>query len=104
MLFVYIRCLTCVTIAATQLQERTLIETYLILSIAISGIIFPLIQSWITGDGWLQRLGYIDSTSASAIYLSGGVAGLIGNIMIGSRLSIFQQKNGKVSVNILNTH
>ena len=52
-LFIYIRCLTCVTIAATQLQERTLIETYLVLSLAISGMIFPLIQSWITGDGWL---------------------------------------------------
>lgn len=42
-LFMYIRCLTCVTIAATQLQERTLVESYLVLSIAISGIIYPMI-------------------------------------------------------------
>ena len=88
-LFIYIRCLTCVTIAATQLQERTLVETYLILSLAISGMIYPLAQSWVTGDGWLQRMGYIDSTSASCIYLCGGVAGLVGNILLGSRLSIF---------------
>ena len=98
-LFIYIRCLTCVTIAATQLQERTLIETYLVLSLTVSGMVFPLIQCWMTGDGWLQRLGYIDSTSASCIYLCGAVAGLVGNILLGSRLSIFGQKLGKVSVN-----
>ena len=62
-------------------------------------MIFPLVQSWMTGDGWLQRLGYVDSTSASGIYLIGGVAGLVGNILLGSRLSIFQQKIGKVNVN-----
>ena len=98
-LFGYIRCLTCVTIAATQLQERTLLETYLVLAIAMAGIVFPLAQSWLQGDGWLQRLGYIDSTSASCIYLCGGVAGLVGNVMLGSRLSVFQQKAGKAAVN-----
>ena len=42
----YIRCLVAVTIAATQLQERTLMEVYLLLSLVMSGIIFPLTQSW----------------------------------------------------------
>ena len=87
--FIFMRCLTCVTIAATQLQERTLIETYMILAITIAGLIFPLIQSWVIGDGWLQRLGYIDSTSASCIYLVGGTVGLVGNILLGPRLAIF---------------
>ena len=42
-LMTFMRCVTCATIAATQLQERTLVETYVLLSLGISGMIFPLV-------------------------------------------------------------
>ena len=50
---IYTRCVTCVTIAAVQLQERTLVEAYLVLSLALAGIVFPVAESWIVNDGWL---------------------------------------------------
>ena len=90
-LFAYNRCLTATMIAATQMQERTLTETYILLTVSMAGIIYPLAQSWVEGDGWLQRIGYIDSTSSSCIYLCGGVCGFVGNLMLGGRLSIFQK-------------
>ena len=42
-LLTYMRCITCATIAATQLQERTLVETYFLLSLGISGIVYPVL-------------------------------------------------------------
>lgn len=92
-----IRCLSCVLVAALQLQERTGTETYLILATTMAGITYPLTQSWIHGDGWLERLGFIDATSVSAMYMSGAFVGLVGNLMLGPRLALFR-KSGKATV------
>ena len=62
------------------------------MTVAITGIVFPLTQSWVAGDGWLQHLGFIDATSASIKFMVGGFCGLVGNVMIGPRLSSFQRK------------
>ena len=60
----------------------------------LAGIVFPVSQSWITGDGWLQRLGYIDSTSAVCIYLAGGISGFVGTFMLGGRLAVYKEGEG----------
>ena len=91
-LFTYMKILTCATIACIQLQERTLIETFLILSFVIAGVIAPVGMAWIKGDGWLERLGFKDSTGASVVYMCGGVCGFVGNIMLGPRFSIFSKQ------------
>ena len=96
----YIRCLTCVVVAAIQVQERTLIETFIIMTITMTGIIFPLTQSWIAKEGWLESLGFLDATHASVTFMVGGFCGLVGNVMIGPRLSSFQRK----SINKSTTH
>lgn len=91
-LFTYMKILTCATIACIQLQERTLIETFLILSFVIAGVIAPVGMAWIKGDGWLERLGFKDSTGASVVYMCGGVCGFVGNLMLGPRFSIFSKQ------------
>lgn len=87
--------LTCATIACIQLQERTLIETFLILSFVIAGVIAPVGMAWIKGDGWLERMGFKDSTGCSVVYMCGGVCGFVGNLMLGPRFSIFNKKQNK---------
>ena len=89
-LLTYMRCITCTTIAAVQLRERTLVETYFLLSLGISGIIFPVVQSWMLGNGWLNNLGFIDPTGTVCIFVCGGVTGFVGNFMLGSRLAVYK--------------
>ena len=50
----FIRCLTATTIASMQLQERTLSETHLLSCIILTGLIFPVVQCWTEGDGFLS--------------------------------------------------
>ena len=90
-LFTYMKILTCATIACIQLQERTLIETFIILSFVIAGVIAPVGMAWIKGDGWLERLGFKDSTGASVVYMCGGTCGFVGNLMLGPRFAIFSK-------------
>ena len=68
-----------------------MIETFVILSFVIAGVIAPVGMAWIKGDGWLQRLGFKDSTGASVVYMCGGVCGFVGNLMLGPRFSIFSK-------------
>lgn len=89
--------LTCATIACIQLQERTLIETFGILSFVIAGVIAPIGLAWIKGDGWLERLGFKDSTGCSVVYMCGGVCGFVGNLMLGPRFSIFSKQSNNAS-------
>jgi len=92
-LFTYMKILTCATIACIQLQERTLMETFMILSFVIAGVIAPVAMAWIKGDGWLERLGFKDSTGAAVVYMCGGVCGFVGNVMLGPRFSIFSKSS-----------
>ena len=64
----------------------------MILSVVISGVIAPVGLAWIKGDGWLQRMGFKDSTGAAVVYMCGGVCGLVGNLMLGPRFSIFSKQ------------
>lgn len=90
-LFTYMKILTCATIACIQLQERTLIETFVILSFVIAGVIAPVGMAWIKGDGWLQRMGFKDSTGAAVVYMCGGICGYVGNLLLGPRFSIYSK-------------
>ena len=59
-LIVFVNTFSAVMIAVAQVQERTLIETCFCLSIALAGIVCPIVFSWTSGGGWLERLAYID--------------------------------------------
>ena len=71
----------------------------MILSFVIAGVIAPVGMAWIKGDGWLERLGFKDSTGSSVVYMCGGVCGFVGNLMIGPRFAIFSKKSGNVKKN-----
>lgn len=73
----------------------------MILSFVIAGVIAPVGMAWIKGDGWLERLGFRDSTGSSVVYMCGGVCGFIGNLMLGPRFSIFNKKQSMVKKNSL---
>ena len=69
------------------------------MSFVLGGVIAPIGMAWIKGDGWLQRLGFKDTTGSSVIFLCGGLCGLVGNIMLRPRFSIFNKNGKKVAKN-----
>ncbi len=56
---------TAATIVSGAMAERTRFSGYLIYSVFISGLIYPIFGSWawgslFNGSGWLENLGFID--------------------------------------------
>ena len=87
---------TAATIVSGAMAERTKFLAYLIYSLFISAIIYPISGGWawngLFGDynggtvGWLENLGYIDFAGSGVVHLVGGAAALAGAIVLGPRI------------------
>jgi len=92
---------TAATIVSGTVSERIKFKNYLIYSIFITAIIYPVAGHWIWGGGWLADLGMIDFAGSTVVHSVGGWAGLAGAIALGPR---FGKYNKDGSSNAITGH
>ena len=99
-------CATTATIVSGAMAERTKFAAYCVYSAVISLLIYPIEAHWIWGGGWLSALGFHDYAGSCAIHMVGGIAALIGAILLGPRIGKYvKDKDGKVTkVNAIPGH
>jgi ammonia channel protein AmtB len=100
-LFQVVFAATAATIVSGAMAERTKFSAYLIYTVFISAIIYPVAGHWIWGGGWLSKLGMVDFAGSTVVHSIGGMAGLIGAIMVGPRLGKY---NSDGSSNVIAGH
>ncbi len=93
-IFQTVFCATAATIVSGAMAERTKFSSYLIYSLIISLVIYPISGHWIWGGGWLAELGFHDFAGSTAVHMVGGIAALIGAKILGPRIGKYD-KNGK---------
>jgi len=90
-------CATTATIVSGAMAERTKFSAYCIYSGVISLFVYPIEAHWIWGGGWLSQLGFHDYAGSCAIHMVGGIAALVGAIILGPRIGKYvRDKDGKV--------
>lgn len=87
-------CATAATIVSGAMAERTEFKAYLIFTIVISVLIYPISGHWTWGGGWLSELGFHDFAGSSIVHSVGAWVGLAGAAMIGPRIGKYN-KQGK---------
>ena len=99
-------CATTATIVSGAMAERTKFSAYCVYSGFISLVIYPIEAHWIWGGGWLSQLGFHDYAGSCAIHMVGGIAALIGAIVLGPRIGKYvRDRSGKVTkVNAIPGH
>jgi len=95
---------TAATIVSGAMAERTKFSGYLVYSVFISMLIYPIFGHWAWGNllvgengdtgAWLARLGFIDFAGSTVVHSVGGWAALAGAIVVGARLGKYD-KSGK---------
>ncbi len=91
---------TAATIVSGAMAERTKFSAYLIYSVFISAIIYPIFGSWAWGGlyhggGWLEKLGFIDFAGSTVVHSIGGWCALAGAIVLGPRIGKYG-KDGSI--------
>ena len=99
-------CATTATIVSGAMAERTKFAAYCVYSGVISLLIYPIEAHWIWGGGWLSAIGFHDYAGSCAIHMVGGIAALIGAILLGPRIGKYvKDGSGKiVKVNAIPGH
>lgn len=88
---------TAATIVSGAVAERMKFTSYLVYSVVISGIIYPISGHWHWGGGWVAELGFIDFAGSTIVHAVGGFAGLAAAMVLGPRIGKFN-KDGTSNV------
>ncbi|MGB0274834.1 MAG: ammonium transporter [Flavobacteriaceae bacterium] len=88
---------TAATIVSGAIAGRTKYSTYIIFTLVLTAIIYPISGGWQWyGDGaWLADLGFIDFAGSSIVHSVGGWAALVAAWMVGPRIGKYV--DGKVN-------
>lgn len=87
-------CATAATIVSGAIAERTKFSTYLIFSLLMTVVIYPISGHWVwQGEGWLTKLGFIDFAGSTVVHSVGGWAALVAAYLVGPRIGKYT--NGK---------
>ncbi|MCL4436814.1 MAG: ammonium transporter [Thaumarchaeota archaeon] len=86
---------TSVTIVAGMVAERMKFQAYLLYTVLINILIYPVYGHWIWGGGWLATLpfgvGARDFAGSGAVHAVGGFTGLAGALLLGARIGKFNK-------------
>ena len=106
--FQLVFCATAATIVSGAMAERTKFSAYCIYSGAISLIVYPIEAGWVWnlgGNGWLQQLHFVDFAGSAVIHSVGGMAALVGAIIVGPRIGKYTKRsNGSIRSNAIAGH
>ncbi|NRF93248.1 ammonium transporter [Paenibacillus frigoriresistens] len=87
-----------ISIVSGAVAERINFRAYILYTIAMTGLIYPIAGHWIWAvNGWLGKLGMVDFAGSAVIHALGGFSALAAAIIIGPRIGKFSA-NGTANI------
>ncbi len=91
-------CATAATIVSGAVAERMSFSSYILVTLVVSGILYPIAGGWVWNDaGWLAALGFRDFAGSTVVHSLGGWAALAAVIILGPRTGRFDSRRPLVS-------
>lgn len=92
-------CGAAITIMSGAIAERMQFSSYLIVTVLVSALVYPLFGHWAWGGldvgeskGWLNGMGFIDFAGSSVVHSVGGWVSLAVLLIIGPRIGRFSSE------------
>ncbi|MEW6661540.1 MAG: ammonium transporter [Bacillota bacterium] len=83
---------TAATIVSGAVAERTKFSAYLLFTVIITSITYPVVVHWVWGGGWLSELGFVDFAGSTVVHSVGGWSALVGAALVGARIGKYGTK------------
>ena len=87
-------CAATASIVSGALAERIKLWPFLLFTLILTAIIYPVQASWKWGGGFLDEMGFLDFAGSTVVHSVGGWAALAGALILGPRIGKY--KDGKV--------
>ncbi|MDB2551806.1 ammonium transporter [Paracoccus sp. (in: a-proteobacteria)] len=78
-------CATTASIVSGTLAERVRLNSFLVFTVVLTGLIYPVQASWQWGGGFLSEMGFSDFAGSTLVHSAGGWAALAGALVLGAR-------------------
>lgn len=85
---------TAATIVSGAVAERIKLPSFLIFSVIYVGLVYPIVGSWVWGEGWLDAKGFHDFAGSTLVHSVGGWGALASIMLLGPRLGKYV--NGQI--------
>jgi Amt family ammonium transporter len=85
--------ITVVGIVPGGMAERDKFWGWILAAVGIAGFIYPVVEHWVWGGGWLAQIGFIDYAGSGVVHLVGGMLAVTGAYVIGPRIGKFVGKH-----------
>lgn len=89
-------CVAAANIVCGTLAERSSISAQIGISLVIGLLVFPFVNRWTWGTGWLAERGFHDFVGSASLNVTAGTTALIGAVLMGPRAGKYEQ-DGSVS-------
>lgn len=77
---------TAATIVSGAVAERIKYFSFIVFSLVITAVIYPVVGHWVWGGGWLASQGFLDFAGSTQVHSIGGWAALAGILVLGPRI------------------
>ena len=86
---------TAATIVSGAVAERIEFSAFLIFSLLLTGIAYPITGHWVWGGGWLSKMepSFYDFAGSTVVHSVGGWAALVGAYILGPRIGKYDENN-----------
>ncbi|MCA1994268.1 MAG: ammonium transporter [Coleofasciculus sp. S288] len=81
---------TAATIVSGAVAERIRFRSFLLFSLLLVSLCYPVAGHWVWGKGWLSDLKFWDFAGSTVVHSVGGWAGLMGALLLGPRLGKYE--------------
>jgi Amt family ammonium transporter len=85
---------TMAIIPTGAMAERWKFSAFVLFTLVLASLTYPIFGNWVWGGGWLSQLGHnfhlghghVDFAGSSVVHMAGGVAALVGAKLLGPRI------------------
>ncbi|TLU66761.1 ammonium transporter [Thalassotalea litorea] len=86
---------TAMSIVSGAVAERMKLWSFLIFTVVLTGVIYPVEGYWTWGGGFLSEAGFSDFAGSGIVHMAGAAAALAGVLLLGARKGKYGE-NGEI--------
>ncbi|ARD21099.1 ammonium transporter [Shewanella japonica] len=76
---------TAMSIVSGAVAERMKLWSFLLFSVVLTGVIYPIEGYWTWGGGFISAAGFVDFAGSGIVHMAGAAAAIAGVLLLGAR-------------------